>query len=272
MKDVEKESVKQLENDFKASDVKKLAGLSYRQLHNWDSKGTLPNKREGETGWRKFSPREIFVILVCSEIRERFGVPLESLRFVQSFMLQEKANHFLAAVELMKIGLTVYLVTDLKETFMMDSDLELENLLGLGFLRGDHPAGYIFLKVNPIVNRILSCYEPPIELKAHNELYKQIYALQKEGQPRDQQEDEVLRLIREKEYRRILIHVKGGKIIRADVDEEVDKADQLKLEKNILDVIKSKKYQTVTVQVQDGKVVHIGRKSTIKFDKVAGKT
>jgi hypothetical protein len=60
---------------FTACDVYRTAGLSYRQLNNWDLKGVLPNSRRKEAGWRTFSYREVFAIFVCSEIRTRFGVP-----------------------------------------------------------------------------------------------------------------------------------------------------------------------------------------------------
>ncbi len=31
---------------YRASDVKRASGLSYRQLNDWDSKGVLPASRE----------------------------------------------------------------------------------------------------------------------------------------------------------------------------------------------------------------------------------
>ena len=78
-----------------------MGGLSYRQLNEWDGKGALPNTGREERKWRRFTPREVFVILVCAELRKNLGIPLESIKYVQEFMLQEKANHFDAAVWLM---------------------------------------------------------------------------------------------------------------------------------------------------------------------------
>src|SRR5713101_2299156 len=131
---------------FTAGDVKNAAGMSYRQLNDWDAKGALPSQREQESGWRKFSPREIFAIMVCKEIRDRFGAPLESLRFVREFMLQDGADHFRAAIEIMNRGLAVFILTDLKDTFVMDSDLEFEDLFHLGYLRASENQGYILLQ------------------------------------------------------------------------------------------------------------------------------
>src|SRR5262249_55002222 len=150
------------EPQYTASDLKKAAGLSYRQINNWDSKGALPGEREGEEGWRKFSLRDVFALMVCSELRKQYGVPLESVRWVQSFMLKEGANHFNASTELMELGFAVYLMTDFKTTFIMDSDLEFEDLFKLGFFRITNSPGFVFLRINPIINRMLSCLENPI--------------------------------------------------------------------------------------------------------------
>lgn len=171
--------------EFTASDVKASAGLSYRQLNDWESKGALPGNRESEAGWRKFTLREVFAVMVCAEIRRQFGVPLESLRWVRSFMLQEGANHFSYAVETIdNYGFAVWLLTDLKETFIMDTDLEMEDLLHLGFLRGASPKGFILIPINPLVNRLLQCHKPPIKLKIHDKIYAKLRAIKSEDMQR----------------------------------------------------------------------------------------
>src|SRR5207244_479409 len=129
---------------FTSGDAKKLAGLSYRQLNDWDSRGAVPGGREGENGWRRFSPRDLFALMVGSEIRSRFGVPVESLRWVMQCMVQNDGrDHFRAAVELMRLGLAVFLLTDFKATFVMDSDLEFEEMFQLGYFRTEFPHGYV---------------------------------------------------------------------------------------------------------------------------------
>ena len=139
------------EPKYSAGDVKKTAGLSYRQLNDWDERGVLPGRRRDSKGWREFEARELFAIAVCTEIRTRFGVPVERLRPVMAPMLVEGANHFRAAVELMSRGMAVLLLTDLDQTFIMDTDLEISDFFELGFVRSDEPEGFIVLKVNPIV-------------------------------------------------------------------------------------------------------------------------
>src|SRR5688572_30182562 len=104
---------------YTAKDAKDLAGVSYRQLNDWDSRGAVAADRDAEGGWRKFSPKQIFALMVCHEIRRLYGTPLERLAYVKNFMMQEKANHLLAAIELMEVGLHVFLLTDLEKTFIM---------------------------------------------------------------------------------------------------------------------------------------------------------
>jgi hypothetical protein len=163
---------------FTASDVKEAAGLSYRQLNDWESKGALASNREGKAGWRKFSRREVFALMVCGEIRRRFGVSVESLRWIKDFMLQEGADHFRYAVETIgNYGFAVWLLTDLKETFVMDNDLELEDMLHHGYFRAEDSNGFILLQVNPLVNRLLQCHKPPIKLPIHDQSYAKLRAV-----------------------------------------------------------------------------------------------
>ena len=63
-------------------------------------------------------------------------------------------NHLAAMVELMALGLHVFLLTDLEETFVMDSDLEFTDYMRLGFFHPESTRPYIFLPLNNIVNRL----------------------------------------------------------------------------------------------------------------------
>ena len=82
--------------------------------------------------------------LICNEIRRLYGTPVERLRFVRSFMMQEGADHLAAAIRLMAHGLHVFLLTDLKETFVMDSDLEFRDYMELGYFRVEETRPYVF--------------------------------------------------------------------------------------------------------------------------------
>ena len=248
---------------YTAADLKRAAGLSYRQINEWDQKGVLPETRSGDAGWRKFSPRDIFALMVCSEIRRQFGVPVESLKWVRAFMLQEGADHLQAAAEIMSRGMAVVLLTDLKQTFVMDSDLEIEDLLHLGYFRHEGPQGYLLIKLNPLVNRLLECLKEPVTLSIDDEMYGLIRNIRGEMSIRSQDELEVLRLLRSGDYRKVVVHLDDGKILRADTEAGVSEAEQQRL----LKIWDGDQFQTMTVTLHDGKVVKAAKQKPVKFDK-----
>ena len=248
---------------YTAADLKRAAGLSYRQINEWDQKGVLPETRSDDAAWRRFSIRDIFALMVCGEIRRQFGVPVESLRWVRSFMLQEGADHLRAAIEIMCRGMVVVLMTDLKETFVMDSDLEIEDLLHLGYFRYERPQGYVLLKLNPLVNRLLACRKEPVSLSIHDEVYRVIRNARGELSIRSPEEFEVLQLLRSGDYQKVIVHLSDGKILRADTEAGVSAAEQIRL----LKVLEGDRFQTVSVTLHDGRIVKATRQKPVKFNK-----
>lgn len=187
-----------LENSiFTASDARAVGSISYRQLNGWDSKGALPGRRKHSSEWRKFDPRQFFVILVCAEIRKRFGVSIDKLAWIQKFMLQDGANHFLAAVEMMRDGLAVLLLTDLREQFEMNSDFEISDLLRFGYCRYDEEQSYVLLLVNPIINKMLAALKNPIRLEISEKVYDALLGAVAATRVRDTAEFAVLETMRE---------------------------------------------------------------------------
>ena len=133
--------------------------------------GVVPAEREG--GWRKFTPKQLFVLMVCNKIRRHYGTPVERLGFVSACMMKpEPVNHLAAMVKLMALGLHVFLLTDLEETFVMDSDLEFTDYMGLGHFRAEETRQYIFLPLNNIVNRLLGAMKKPVPLEPRDDLYR----------------------------------------------------------------------------------------------------
>jgi hypothetical protein len=182
---------------FTASDVRAVGGISYRQLNDWDSKGALPTQPVRGSGWRKFDPRQFFVILVCAEIRKQFGVPIEKLAWLQRFMLQDGANHFVAAVEKMRHGMAVLILTDLSQQFDMDSDFAIGDLLRLGYCRYDDDQSYVLLLVNPIINKMLAALKNPTRLAISDKTYDALSAAEAATRVRDTAELAVLETMRQ---------------------------------------------------------------------------
>ena len=254
------------EQVLRASDIRETVGLSYRQLNDWESKGVLPSKKRSKAGWRKFTPREVFVLMVCKEIRDKFGVPLEKLSFIKSFMLKKEANHFQYAVEFMcNFGMTIYLLTDLKEEFIMDTDAEIEDLFRMGMFRGSDEQGYLLIKINPLINKLLS-FKGVGPIDTSDEVYDLMRKTKQQATANNRQEQKVLKLIREKKYKQVTIHLKDGEIIRASTEEELSEKKRDKPDKELLAIIKDQEYQSISLKVHDGKIVRLKRTTPIKLD------
>lgn len=255
------------EKVLRSSDVRDGVGLSYRQLNDWDSKGILASKKRNKSGWRKFTAREVFVLMVCKEIRDKFGVPLEKLSFIKSFMLQKDANHYQYAFEHMAYFKTaIYLLTDLKEEFIMDTDLEIEDLFHMGMFGGSNEQGYILLKINPLINKMLTVIGvEPCDATDYLRNIKREY--RNNTTIHNSKESEILKLIRDKKYRQVTVHMKDGEIIRASTEEELSDKKRDKRDKELLSIIRDKKYQSISLKVHDGKIVRLSRTTPIKLDK-----
>lgn len=209
---------------FTASDVRNEGGITYRQLNDWDSKGAVPSQRGRSSGWRKFDPKQFFVILVCAEIRKQFGVPIEKLAWLQKFMLQDGADHFSAAVEMMRLGLAVLIFTDLSQRFEMNSDLAISELLNEGYCRYCEPQSYVFLFVNPLVNKILAALKNPIRLEISNKTYVELGHIQAATKVRDTAELAVLQAMRDpNSYKITVVRTSDREVLlEVDVTDEKD--------------------------------------------------
>lgn len=209
---------------FTASDARRAIGVTYRQLNDWDSKGALPRHRTRSSGWRKFDPRQFFVLLVCGEIRKRFGVPIEKLAWLQKFMLQDGADHFLAAVEMMRLGLAVVIFTDLSEQFEMDSDFAIGQSLSLGFCGDDKPQGYVLLLANPLINKILAALRNPMRLEISHKNYDALRNALAATRARDTAEAAVLETMRQPNTSKFTVEWTNDTevVIEIDVKEGID--------------------------------------------------
>lgn len=253
--------------ELKASDLRDVAGLTYRQLNDWDSKGALPGQRQGQAGWRRFSPREVFALLVCSEIRKRFGAPVESLRFVREFMLQEGADHLRAATELMECGLSVWLLTDLSETFIMDTDHEFGVLLSNGLCRTDKPRGFVLLSVNSLVNRMLRAVKADVQFSVSDAPYEAIAAHRWRVRVHSPEELKVLDLIRSGEYRSVSVTLRDGEVVSAKAERELVRPGKSLTDEDVAALVRSEGFQTVTIKRHDGKVVSATQSIPVPMDK-----
>jgi DNA-binding transcriptional MerR regulator len=253
------------DQSYTAKDAKDLAGLTYRQLNDWASRGAMPNEDGRDGGWRKFSLRELFALMVGNEIRTRYGIPVERIRYVLDYMATEGANHFEAAVQLMSLGLHVYLLTDFEHTFVMDSDLEFTDLMQHGYFRADETRPFIFMQLNEIANRLLGVLEKPIHLKA--ETTGRLYRVKAEGDAsitvRNQPEIDLLHAIRSGKFDQISVSLKGSDIHEIHSERDVA-AEDLRDTGGTVSV-RSSDFETVTLTKANGVVVRARSKLPRKY-------
>ena len=73
---------------YTAGDVTRLAGLSYRQINDWDARvGVMNSGRDSAEGWRKFNLLEVFALCVCAKLREELLVPLDKVGNLYRWMI-----------------------------------------------------------------------------------------------------------------------------------------------------------------------------------------
>jgi DNA-binding transcriptional MerR regulator len=250
--------------EFTAGDVRNVTGMSYRQLNDWDHKGALPHERVNSAGWRKFTPKEVFATIVCKEIRDTFGVPIERLRFVRECMMHESADHLKVAIKWMVQGLSVMLLTDLKQTFNMDTDLEFQDLVGLGMFRADNQPAYIFLPINPLVNKLLSALEIPV-LKIKESAYEARTCLRTKFMIDTPEEFKILEAIRQRKYKRVTVTKKNSNELMLEAEQEFASEEATKADLNTM--ITEEDFQTVTVKRQCGKNIFVKRTTPMKVKK-----
>jgi DNA-binding transcriptional MerR regulator len=239
---------------FPAGVVREAAGLSSRQLNDWAQRGALPEDDRHGDGWRRFSPREVFFLAVAAELRRRFGVSVEKIATLRDKMLGEDVNDLERATELMaRLGVSVWLITDLEDTFLVEHELEILDLVESGFLRGDRDRGFIFLKLNPIVNRLLGCLKEPTRIRAHGRGYEILREVRQKFGARTPEEFEVLQLVRSGEYDSVEIAMKDGEVRTIRTGRHVAQPDQ----HDLTELLRQHDYQTIKVTTRDGRVVSI---------------
>jgi DNA-binding transcriptional MerR regulator len=97
------------DGEYKASDLLKLVGLTYRQLHDWEERaGVMASERATAEGWRKFTGKEVMALAICAEIRNQFSIPLEQIRTLYRWLVghtPSKVNEITTEIARFQINL-----------------------------------------------------------------------------------------------------------------------------------------------------------------------
>ena len=198
------------------------------------------------------------MLLVLSELRREFNASNEGLKFVRDSMTQDGANHLQAAAELMvRLGVEVWLMTDFKESFVMDSELEFADLWTHGYFGGPSNA-FAFLKVSPLVNRLLATLKEPLVLPSHGRGRKLMADVHRTATAQSQAELQILRQVRDKQVASLEIEMKDGSIQRIHRLTRHDPTESLEK------LLRSSDYQKVTIHRKDGRIVSVQQEESIK--------
>lgn len=263
-------------SEFSAAETMKAAGITARQLRDWDAKGATRATRQGPEGWRRLSPSAAFAVVVCSAIRKQFGVPIEGLGFVTSCMLEDGTDRLRwCETTIAGLGWTTCLCTDLQGSFTICSDYQLWGLLTDGLLRADRQSGLIILTLNSLVNSVrdIAGLEPLAQSSAFYRRVREAeaeFAIRRSGASAiSSSEAKLLRLVRKSPSQELHVHVLDGVIARVDVEEEQPAEVAGTLDRSqILASIAPGLYATVTIRKHNGRVASVSRRTPIKLDEM----
>ena len=208
----------QNKREFSAKDVKGTAGISYRQIHTWDSKQVLPKSSGGKSSWRKFTGKDVIKLTIISRL-VALGIPISRLKKLIVWMNRPEPDAIDWLISQMGYGFNMFLCTDLEDSFGFDVESEAYEYVLLIGDKIDRPA--IVLPLNKIVNHVLEKMglkglEINDQLRYFN-LVKMMGAKDKKELAKN--EEKIISLIREKQYQTVTAKVKDGKIVHIKREE-----------------------------------------------------
>lgn len=68
------------ETDLTAKDLRAIAGLSYRQIHQWGQKGLISDDRRHSASWRRVNGWDAIGLRVIADLKRQLGVPPQKQR------------------------------------------------------------------------------------------------------------------------------------------------------------------------------------------------
>lgn len=234
------------EKRFRVADT----SLSYRQINSLDNNEVLKDERKKKEGWRKFSLKELIFFSIIKELRI-YGIrdkQLENLRDAFFRPKYKKQADFAVMMTFIKLHIILAIDSESKVNFYDTASMEL--FLGKSF------RSIIEINLNEIV---MDLWEKiggkRKEYKNNNEIMGEII----DDFDLNKKELEIMKIIRDKEYRNITIKKNGQEefIVKGE------KTDMIS-EKDLLEMIKKKDFADIKVVKRDGNIVNIKIEDTYK--------
>lgn len=203
--------------------------------------------------------RDTFINLTIAAFKAAFGQKGDQLTRLFEFMSASDADHFSYAYDRALDGMVVLLLTNLRDVFHMETDVDLQERLKYAYFRHEDPEAYFLLKMNPLVNATLLFASPPQQTKVTARAYALIREAETMWQAQTLEEIAALRLLRMKGNRALKFEFVEGELSRATIErDEPSSAD-------VEDLLAEDPFQSIEVIQSDGRVRRIKRRLTRKL-------
>ena len=149
---------KMTERTIRSEGVKRVLGISYRQLHDWEKeRGILHSRSVGQSGkkgssWRRFSILDLIILGIFTEAKKR-SIPVTKLKevigdiYLSQFMV---VDAFPGVV----YGLDLFFVTDLETSFEYWCADRMEPLVKIPILKPRGIQTLVIIPMCPIIDHV----------------------------------------------------------------------------------------------------------------------
>jgi hypothetical protein len=208
-----------LEFEFTPAHLRDGAGFTYRQINQWEANGVLPRRDARGRSWRRFTSREMFAILACAELRKRFDTPYAHLEWLRGQIVDSDTDHLRVCIDEMKERNTaVYLLTDFQGVLKIANDLQQAEIFDSADLRQDADRGFLILRLNGVVNRLLALAGIATALPITTDHYDALRRAAAVNVAANREEVEALALLRRTDVDRVTFLFTDGRVARAEIE------------------------------------------------------
>lgn len=220
----------------------KELGESYRVINHWTDLGLLPDTREDDAKWRKFSIIDIVWTLIVKELRQ-YGMSLDKIKKTRDDLFEipfssdwpEFELEFHTFLTMIKRSVFLLVMPDGFATLISDQDMPIQQILQ----QGKSNNSMLIISLNKILTQVF----PDKDFKPFFPVLKEL----------SQDEFELLNFIRFNAFVEVLVKLKNGKIQRFEGKKNES------IEGDLLDLIHKSKYQKITIVQAEGNTIGIER-------------
>lgn len=223
--------------------------LSYRQINTLSKDKLFPEERDTTKGWRKFSLKELVFFYIVFELK-KYGLPHEILKNLSKSFFEEPTAE-------VAIG---YVLTYIEIVLTIKSDGTVDYYDPSHYLLiGIEKTPAIQIHLNSMVNVVREKVGQPlfgIKVSTRNYLWNH------QEMSISENEKEIIKMIRNKEFTSIAINKKdGGSLIV-----HAGRANNNDINaKDIIKMLQEKDFQDISIIQRNGKIVHYDIKETYKL-------